>query len=84
MAFRSAYYVLVYLKSGELLYGWPLMSTTDRSGGAAELFLQNTKVWDRASEDWREHEGIEGIWIDAASIERIEFTTEGAGDVASN
>ena len=78
LAFRNAYYVLVYLKSGELLYGWPLMSTTDRSGGAAELYLQNTKVWDRERGDWRESSGIEGIWIDAASIERIEFTTEPA------
>ena len=78
LAFRNAYYVLVYLKSGELLYGWPLMSTTDRSGGAAELYLQNTKVWDRERKDWRENAGVEGIWIDAASIERIEFTTEPA------
>lgn len=76
LAFRDAYFVVVYLKSGELIYGWPLMSTTDRAGGAAELYLQNTKVWDRGVGDWKEQPEIDGIWVDASSIERIEFTTE--------
>ena len=76
LAFRDAYYVLVYLKSGELIYGWPFMTTTDCGGGAAELYLQATKVWDRDAGDWREQTNIDGVWIDASSIERIEFTTE--------
>ena len=76
LAFRDAYYVLVYLKSGELIYGWPFMTTTDRGGGAAELYLQATKVRDRDAGDWREQTNIDGVWIDASSIERIEFTTE--------
>ena len=76
LAFRDAYFVVVYLKSGELIYGWPLMSTTDRAGGAAELYLQSTKVWDRSVGDWKEQPDIDGIWVDASSIERIEFTTE--------
>ena len=76
LAFRDSYYVIVYLKGGDLIYGWPLMSTTDRSGGAAELFLEATRVWDRDARDWREQPGVTGMWIDASSIERIEFTRE--------
>ena len=78
LAFRDAYYVLVYLKSGELIYGWPSMSTTDRSGGAAELYLQSAKVWDTDAGHWKEQTDIDGIWIDASSIERIDFTTDPA------
>src|SRR5438128_4715989 len=39
MAFRDSYYVIVYMKSGDQYYGWPAMSTTDREGQAAELYL---------------------------------------------
>ena len=52
------------------------MTTTDRGGGAAELYLQSAKVWDREAGDWKEQTNIDGIWIDASSIERIDFTTE--------
>jgi hypothetical protein len=76
LAFRDAYYVIVYLKSGAILYGWPMITTTNREGGAAELYLTNTGVWDSEAGDWVRQEGLQGVWIDAGSVERIEFTTE--------
>jgi Family of unknown function (DUF6338) len=82
LAFRDPYYVFVYLKSGALMYGWPSMTTRDRAGAAAELYLRHTKIWDADGADWKVQEGLDGVWIDAASIERIEFTLEGAADDA--
>jgi hypothetical protein len=78
VVFRDPYYVLVYLKSGALLYGWPERFSTDRTGEATELYLTNTRVWKPEVDDWVEHVGIAGVWIDASSIERIEFTKEPA------
>jgi hypothetical protein len=61
------------------------MSTTDRSGGAAELYLQSAKVWDTDAGHWKEQTDIDGIWIDASSIERIDFTIDpGASSEASD
>ena len=76
LAFRDPSYVIVYLKSGAILYGWPMMTTTNREGGAAELYLTNTGVWDSEAGDWVRQEAIAGVWIDAGSVERIEFSTE--------
>jgi hypothetical protein len=74
LAFRDAYYVIVYLKGGAIMYGWPRMTTTNRDGGPAELYLTNTLVWDSETQKWVGQEAITGVWLDAASIERIEFT----------
>ena len=76
LAFRDAYYVIVYLKSGVMIYGWPMMTTTNREGSAAELYLTNTGIWDSEAQGWIGQEDVDGMWIDAASIERIEFTNE--------
>jgi len=75
LAFRDAYYVIAYLKSGAILYGWPFMSTTNRDGAAAELYLTNAGVWDGDNEAWEWLEHVDGVWIDAASVERIDFTS---------
>jgi hypothetical protein len=74
LAFRDAYYVIVYLKGGAIVYGWPLMATSDREGSAAEIYLANTDVWDNEGQEWVRQEEITGVWLDAANIERIEFT----------
>jgi hypothetical protein len=74
LAFRDAYYVIVYLKDGAILHGWPMMTTSDREGGAAEVYLINTDVWDNDAQEWVTQEDITGVWLDAASVERIEFT----------
>jgi hypothetical protein len=74
LVFRDAYYIIVYLRGGIIMYGWPEMTTTNREGGAAEVFLTNTLVWDSEAQKWVSQEAITGVWLDAASIERIEFT----------
>jgi hypothetical protein len=76
LAFRDAYYVIVYLKSGAMIYGWPKMNTTSREWDVAEVYLTDTGTWDSDAERWVKQEGIAGVWVDAASIERIEFTAE--------
>jgi hypothetical protein len=74
LAFRDAYYVIVYLKGGAIVYGWPLMTTSHREGAAGEIYLTNTGVWDGEAQQWVWQEDITGVWLDAASIERVELT----------
>jgi hypothetical protein len=74
LVFRDAYYVIVYLKSGTILYGWPEMNTTNRDGSAAELYITNAGRWDSENQEWDWLERTDGVWVDAGSIDRIEFT----------
>jgi hypothetical protein len=76
LAFRDPYYVRVYLKNGDLLYGWPERISTDRRAEATEIYLTNTFIWDMQSEKWVPQTTVAGGWIDATGIERIEFTKE--------
>ncbi len=74
LAFRDSYFVIVYLQSGQQLYGWPAMSTTNRDGSAAEILLEKPHVWSKTKQEWLEKPELTGIWIDSSKIERIDFT----------
>jgi len=70
----AAYFVIVHLKGGRIIYGFPQMWTTNRQGDASELYLDLPLVWDDTAQDWLEPAEVHGVWIDASSIDHIEFT----------
>jgi len=75
LVFRDAYYVIVHLKTGDVMWGWPEINTTTREGGACELYLTGVRDWSEATGEWIGREGMEGVWIDAPSISQIEFVS---------
>jgi hypothetical protein len=76
LAFRDSYYVIVHLKSGCKLHGFPEKTETNRQGSVADVYLVEARFWDEKREEWTDLQDIEGVWIDASNIERIDFTTK--------
>ena len=76
LAFRDTYYVIVHLKSGCKLHGFPEKTETNRQGAVADVYLVKARSWDEKKEEWTELQDVEGVWIDASNIERIDFTTK--------
>ena len=75
LAFRDAYYIIVHLKNGQVLHGYPEKREIDRKGGVSDIYLVHPRLWDEATMTWGEEPGeIEGIWLDATNIDRIDFT----------
>jgi Family of unknown function (DUF6338) len=75
LVFRDAYYVIVHLKSGEVIWGYPEINTSTRDGAACELYLTGVADWSEGTEEWIDRQGMEGVWIDAPSINQIEFVS---------
>ena len=71
--FREPRDVLVYLKDGSLLSGWPEYYSTDRSQPGPELYLTNSWIWSSENSKWLEIEGTTGILLHGNEINRIEF-----------
>ena len=73
--FRDSGYVQVqvYLRDGNLLYGWPEYYSSDRSQPGPELYLTQVGIWDLEGSTWVEMSNVLGVLIDASQISRIEF-----------
>lgn len=52
------------------------MSTTNRDGNAAEIFLENPSIWSMSEKVWRARPGLTGVWLDCSKISRIEIHGE--------
>lgn len=71
--FREPGYLLVYLKDGNVLYGWPEYYSSDRSQPGPELYLTQMSIWNGEQSEWADMGHVGGVLIDAESVSRIEF-----------
>ncbi|MFH1141222.1 MAG: DUF6338 family protein [Chloroflexota bacterium] len=65
--------LLVYLKDGSLVSGWPKYFSNDREPPGPEIYLSDFRVWDPESGSWKVQEGILGSLIHGNEISRVEF-----------
>ena len=66
-------HLVIYLKDGSLVSGWPKYFSNDREPPGPEIYLSDFQVWDPESGSWKVQEGILGSLIHGNEISRIEF-----------
>lgn len=70
--FHHSDYVTVYLKDGNIVAGWPIYFSQTGDKENAELYLTNTRYFQKDS--WiKSHPSVDGVLINTALISRIEF-----------
>lgn len=65
--------ILVYMRDGSLLLGWPKYFSNDRSDPGPEVYLSPASVWDSQSGDWVAMAHADGVLLHGSEISRIEF-----------
>ncbi len=78
-------HVIVHLKDGELVSGWPAYVSNNREQPGPEIYLEPFRVWDPDQLEWAESANVYGTLIHGNEISRIEFiskdvTEDGKGD----
>ncbi len=68
---RKPMWVVVRLKDGSMLYGWP--ATLTQESEAAELYLSPVQVWNPTTNQYVAQPEVDGIWVSASSISRMEI-----------
>ena len=69
-------YVLMYLKNGSLISGWPMYFSNDRQPPGPEIYLSPFRTWDPDQENWVEPEKTEGLLIHGSEVSRMEFVSK--------
>lgn len=77
---RPARYVIVYLKDGDILAGWPKHYSDDRTDPGPELYLSPVSIWEPVSDNWATMDYADGVLVHGAEISRIEFLKADAGN----
>ena len=66
-------YVRVYLKEGDLIYGWPEFYSVDRQPPGPEIYLSQVRIWDTATDNWVPLEEDSSVLVHGDQISRIEL-----------
>ena len=69
-------HILMYLKDGSLISGWPMYFSNDRRPPGPEIYLSPFRIWDPDQEDWSEPEKTEGLLIHGSEVSRMEFVSK--------
>ncbi len=69
-------HILMYLKDGSLISGWPMYFSNDRLPPGPEIYLSPFRIWDPDQEDWSEPEKTEGLLIHGSEVSRMEFVSK--------
>ena len=69
-------HILMYLKDGSLISGWPTYFSNDRRPPGPEIYLSPFRIWDPEQENWSEPEETEGLLIHGSDVSRMEFVSK--------
>jgi hypothetical protein len=66
--------LLVYLKDGNIVAGWPTYFSQRGDKETAELYITKTHYYQREKERWvKSSKAVEGLLINTNSINYVEF-----------